>query len=418
MTQTSTYFHKTDRRQFILGASALCFPSSRALADQTETTPPFSRTNHYASYLQSLLSRPKKGDEYYSAASFVSSEEMALRWRAKEHQESLGAQAEARDALETVKTVATDYRVILLNEAHYCSRHRMFLNDILSELYPLHFRWLAAETFLSEWPEPNRYLQEFQRTGYLSPFAGWYLRDPVYAEALRAAREKGYSFIAYERTKRQDKVDADTTERIELRERSQANNLATQIKNIPRGEKILVYTGFGHVREHRLPGAFRTLAMRLSELLGEDILTIEQAKTGSMGPHGTDHTLCRSIMQRFDPSSPICVRQGNQWLGSRQAETDIAVFHPNKPDMFGRPFWLKRPDRKRVPVPLHLSDEGPHIVQAVRRDEPEFAIPSDQVFCRPGTAEVSLWLPKGTFRIQIECPKGVLRLSETLSVSL
>jgi hypothetical protein len=95
----------------------------------------------------------------------------------------LPADATAQDALAAIVEAARDRRVVVLNEAHVASRHRGFLARVFRALRPLGFDILAAEDFLNSREPGAPTVRTYKAGAALDPSLGFYLHDPVYAEA-------------------------------------------------------------------------------------------------------------------------------------------------------------------------------------------------------------------------------------------
>lgn len=106
-----------------------------------------------------------------------------------------GSDLEAIDALEATVGASRGHRVVVLNEAHVASRHRALLGRLIPLLRAEGFTHLAAETF-------DDSIATLAPGQPLSFRHGWYIADPVYAEAVRLARELGYGLIPYEQRDR------------------------------------------------------------------------------------------------------------------------------------------------------------------------------------------------------------------------
>lgn len=316
--------------------------------------------------------------------------------------------AHVRDAIAAIVEAARGRRVVMLNEAHTASRHRGFLAAVARALRPEGFTHLAAETFLNDGALAEA-LPTLRARDPVPMALGYYTADPVFAEAVREALELGYQLVAYEQRPDQETSSRDPKQRIPVREQAQADNLAAALRRWPEG-RFLVYVGHSHLDERQDHPMGPWFAARLPSTAGVDPLTVQQASSGSFGPHADDHAVARSVLARFKPKSPIVVSPSpapQSWPG------DIAVFHPSLLDVEGRPGWLAAdPSRKRAAVRLPRPALGPSLAQATPIGEPEPAIPADQYLLQPGAKTAVFFLRPGRYRVRLETPGGFVPLRE------
>ena len=322
--------------------------------------------------------------------------------------------AVAEDAVAAIVRASAGRRVVMLNEAHVASRHRMFLARLLPALRREGFTHLAAETFLNTRDPLAPHVETLQRGDPLKPGHGWYTADPVYAETVREALELGYGLVAYEERPDQVASSADSTHVDPNREQSQAENLAAALARAP-DSRFIVYVGYGHITKMMdLPGGPR-FAGRFQRLTGIEPLTVVQDSSGSFGPHAPDAQPTRDILAKFAPRSPIIVRGSDrQVLGTAPGVADFIVVHPALADVNGRPGWLAhapgrhaRTMRLRAPSPAGLA-----LAQAVPAAESDPAIPADQYLLRPGARDLTFHLRPGRYRVRLETLDGFTVVGE------
>ena len=312
---------------------------------------------------------------------------------------------EAIDALDAIIEASRGHRVVMLNEAHVASRHRALLGRLIPRLRAEGFTHLAAETF-------------DESVGTLKPDEpltfrhGWYLRDPVYAEAVRHARALGYRLIPYEQRDDQRSSESSLSNTATLvREQAQADNLKTAMAVNPE-MRVLVFVGYGHLSEDG-----PQFGARFKADTGIDPLTVGQAGSGSFGPHVEDAPPVRALLERFRPTTPVVLLKA----GTRPAsaarvedltaeETDLLVMHPSLPDIDGRPSWLMTdPERRRCEVSVPVGT-GPRLLQAIHATDLDPAIPADQMLVADEGGTMVMALRPGDYRIRLETPSGFVDL--------
>ena len=341
-------------------------------------------------------------------ASFLGDEAIALR-DASRSATTPDPEADlvAEEALAAIVEASRGHRVVMLNEAHVASRHRAFLGRLIVALRAEGFTHLAAETFSENVGE--------LRTGDSVSFRhGWYIADPVYAEAVRQALDLGYRLVAYEQRQDQRAADPSLSDSATLvREQAQADNLQAAMAAEP-DMRVLVFVGYGHLTENG-----PAFGARFKADTGIDPLTIGQAGTGSFGPHVEDAPPVRALLERFQPVQPVVILKSGARPASAVSiealtaeKTDLLLMHPSLPDIDGRPAWLAGdPARRRLEVAVPAGT-GPRLGQAIHAADPDPAIPADQMLVDDAGGAVVLFLRPGRYRIRLETPAGFVPLED------
>ena len=398
-----------NRRDALIVGAALTFGPTGAHAQESVTPRRFQN----GFYLPLMTS--DDGSPSDQSAAFLGDERRALHQSATLlPATAFGPAARAEDAITRIVADASGRRVVILNEAHTASRHRMFLIQLLRALKPLGFTHLAAEAFINGRGLPPKFDVRSFRPG--APFQwdfGHYTRDPVFAEAMREAAELGYRLLPYEQ--RADQNQADSKDRkagIAEREEAQAGNFIEALNTLPSDARVLVFVGYNHLRKSPDADGNEWFALRLRRKAGVEALTVAQAVTGSFGPHAPDGPLTRAVLDRFAPRWPVVVTDGGRVVGAEREGADLAVFHPALPDVDGRPGWLAADSaRRRAPVVLPRGGwRGPALLQGVRADDPDPAVPADQQLLPYGAREAVLFLRPGPYRLRLETLDGHRRL--------
>lgn len=317
----------------------------------------------------------------------------------------------AEDALTAIVEASRGHRVVMLNEAHVASRHRAFLGRLVVALRGEGFTHLAAETFTEG-------VAELRAGDPLSFRHGWYVGDPVYAEAVRQALDLGYRLIAYEQREDQRSAELSLSDAATLtREQVQADNLKTAMAADP-DMRVLVFVGYGHLTEDG-----PAFGARFKADTGVDPLTIGQAGTGAFGPHVEDAPPVRALLARFRPTRPVVILKAGARPASAASvealtaeKTDLLLMHPSLPDIDGRPAWLAQdPARRRLELTVPAGT-GPRLLQAVHAADPDPAIPADQMLIDDPGGPAVLFLRPGVYRIRLETPAGFVPLEARVAV--
>jgi len=318
--------------------------------------------------------------------------------------------AVAEPALAAIIKASAGRRVVMLNEAHTASRHRLFLAQLLRALRAEGFSHLAAETFangLGDAPKVEG-LRAGDRLGFDH---GTYIADPVFAEAVREALDLGYRLVAYEQRPDQAGATSDMKASIAAREQAQAENLQAALRRAPEG-RFVVFVGYSHLDEREDAHLGPWFAARLKTLTGLDPLTIGQAQSGSFGPHGPDDRLTAAVLKRFEIMQPSLVWKDGAPVRAGEWPGDLTVYHPSLPDVRGRPGWLAA-DRARLWAPARFRPSTEErLLQAIRVADPDPAIPADQLIVAQGAAAGALLLRPGRYRLRLEADAGFEPLGE------
>lgn len=359
---------------------------------------------------------PKRLGSLTQYAAFLGEEATALQIAHKMRDPKEGlpeGPLTARAALPRIVEAARGRRVVILNEAHVCSRHRAFLGEVLAALRAEGFTHWGAEDFLNTLKAKAPDVRAFTPGGPIDPDTGYYGHDPVYAEAIREGVALGYRLAPYEqRDEQHDPAKTDNLDLIAEREQAECDNLQAFLQAQPEA-RILVYVGYSHLREGLDLRGSEWMASRLKRATGLDPLTITQSSTGSFGPHAPDNLLTQQVLACFAPNTSIIVETADGVsVGAEVDAADLAVFHPPWPDRWGRPGWLARaPNRRRVRMALpRLPDLA--LVQAIPAVEPAHCVPADQYLVPKGAAEANFLLRPGRYRLRVETLSGFLPLGE------
>ena len=162
------------------------------------------------------------------------------------------------DALNYLIQKSKDERVVMLNENHFIPNHRILAEILIDSLYNYGFRYLAMEGIY----ESDIVLNE-RRFAITS--TGYYTREPMMANLIRKAIDKGYYVFGY-----------DFFEDVKDREKNGAYNIIQ--KSIAKDSigKVFVLAGHGHINEAETTPHREMMARMFFLQSGIDPLTIHQ----------------------------------------------------------------------------------------------------------------------------------------------
>ena len=291
---------------------------------------------------------------------------------------------------------AKSTQIVIINEAHYNSSHRVFTRSLLQKLYDNGYKNLGLEA-LSNGKNKDSLLNE---RGYPIIESGYYIKDPQFGNLVRTALKIGYTVFPYERTS-----DAHGKQR----EIEQARNIKKIIDG-KANEKFIIHCGFDHVLEGNHSNWGKAMAGRIHELTGINPLTINQTKYSERSDPKLNEALL-NVLNLNEPS--VLIDKNEKALNySRGASfTDIAVIHPTTKYQNSRPKWIFGPHKKDVKIKLSdLDISRPVMVLAyVKNEGINKAVPADIIEIQNKNDIGHLALESGTYTIVVNNKEGSLK---------
>ncbi len=226
--------------------------------------------------------------------------------------DSLRSNFTVHNAKDEIINESENTRLVIINEGHHNSYHRLFTKSLLEELYAKGYKHLGLEA-LANGKDKDLMLNT---RGYPIKTSGYYTNDPNFSQLIRTAIKIGYNVFPYEQT-----IGVNNKER----EIEQAKNIQKELEKFP-NDKFLIHCGFDHVLEgsHRRWG--KSMAGRLKEYTGINPLTIHQTKYSERG----DKKLNSPLLKVFNVKKPSVLKDKNGSFFKYKrsnAWADIAVFH-------------------------------------------------------------------------------------------
>lgn len=295
------------------------------------------------------------------------------------------ASYEPESALNVIVREAKKTRIVVLGEEHHLPQTRSLYEPLLRALWRHGYRYLAAETFTDEVMSPNFRYPDYQ--------SGYYLLDPVFASAVRVAKDMGYKLIAYDTKERGPSGDAS------FRDRTQAENVKARTFALDPHAKVFIIAGRGHASEETAQDGWTPMASVLKRLTGINPLTVYAPTMSQRLTSEEEDPLYRFATSRGLVKRPTIFvsREESRLLGS--GSFDAYIFWPRIRVEDGRPDWMVRTlGRRRVRIPPQLwGGRGMRLVQAFKEGDPASAIPVDQVIINEPHDQKMLMLPAGRF---------------------
>jgi hypothetical protein len=319
----------------------------------------------------------------------------------KKQIDSINSKYSKVPAVNYIIEQAKNNQVIIINEAHHNSFHRVFTKTLLKKLYDVGYTNLGlealsnkgyADTLLIKRKYPN------QNTGH-------YIKDPQFGDLVRTALEIGYNIFPYEQTSNSDG---------KFREIEQAKNIQKVIEKKP-NEKFLIHCGFDHVLEGTHKSWEKAMAGRLTEFTGINPLTINQVLYSERSKPEYRHPRLKAL--NINESSVVIDKDNNPLkYERREAWTDIAVLHPITEYKNDRPNWLFKNGNKNVSINLDdIEIAFPVMILAYKSGEDlSTAIPIDITEIENRNKVCNLGLRKGLYNIVVTNGKESVKFEKSV----
>lgn len=306
-------------------------------------------------------------------------------------------------ALVAIRRLIADSKIVMINESHSMVITRAFLYETLPVLRALGFKYLAMEALAPASDElvqtrPMKALQDIALPSRAYPldqsWAGFYLREPIYAELVREAVAQGFTLVAYETLQAKSRDE---------REEGQASALARLVASHPPA-KIAVIAGYSHIWK-----ADGWMAERLQNQINGKVLSIDQIS----GMLGCDQPPKTNSLEPY-----ILMGSDGKGWASKPNRVDVTVLHRVRKDGRAAPSgWLTLGGRRRgvAPDTAACGDAWPCLVSAVYAGEDEEAVPADRVLLESAGDPSLMFLKPGTYRYVVE-PRGRPKSARELTV--
>lgn len=289
------------------------------------------------------------------------------------------------DALSVIRREAAKTRIVIWGEEHHLPQTRALYEPVLRMLWEQGYRYLAAETFTDVVMD-----EAFRAPDY---HAGYYLRDPVFAAAVRTAKALGYRLVAYDTKERGEAGDTS------FRDRTQAHHIKQRIFDQDPEARVFVIAGRGHASEEVAADGWTPMASVLKQLTGIDPLTLYAPTMSERLTPEEEHPFYRSATSQglVDGPTIFVHATAGRLLGTDAF--DAYIFWPRTHVEAGRPDWMVKLLGRtpvQVPEPL-LEGRGMRLVQAFREGDAASVVPVDQVVIDGPEDRRALMLPQGVF---------------------
>ncbi len=307
----------------------------------------------------------------------------------KDQIDSINSRFKVVSAIDCIVEYSKSHQVIIINEQHHNSFHRVFAKSLLQKLFDNGYKNFGLEALTNGRIRDS----ELNKRKYPIRTTGYYVIEPQFGELVRTALEIGYNVFPYENTTDQDG---------KMREIGQARNIQNEIEKRP-NEKFLIHCGYDHVMEGIIGGSWeKAMAGWLTEFTGINPLTVDQVKFSEKSDSKFNHPLLKAL--KINQSSILLDQENEPFsLNYDGFWTDIVVFHPNTIYENGRPSWIFENGNQSVQIELNnVSISFPIMIFAFNKNESiNKAIPVDILEVENNTDSAYLALQKGEYHIVV-----------------
>lgn len=313
-----------------------------------------------------------------------------------------------QDMFEYLERVASEERIVIINESHRKPHHRVVITSLLEQLYAKGFRYLGMETLSHEDSLLNSRKYPVHGSGY-------YTREPLAGDVVRRALEIGYVVFAYE-SLIFDTLPITPTS-VSVREIEQAKNIKKMLDMDP-SAKFIIHCGHDHLVETPYRGWGMAMAGRLKEYTGIDPFTIDQEPLSERSDRSLESAFYRALYA--DRYAFFVDEAGGLFNGTPGKDRcDVLLYHPRTTWEQGRPDWVFSNGRTPQPIADRITVGFPCLVMAYRTtelttsDDPDDApIPFDVVEIRSVNEPKPLALRSGSYTVVVRDREGDLQRFE------
>ena len=308
------------------------------------------------------------------------------------------------DAADQIAKLATDRRIVMVNEAHHDAHTRELTLELLPKLRAEGFTYFAAEALV------NSDTKLMERGYPIAKSGSQYLHEPLYGDIIRQAIKLGFHVVSYE-------SEADV---LSDREAGQASMLYQKVFQQDPKARLFVHAGYAHIDKApgNLGGAIKPMAMQLKQLTGFDPLTIDQTRWRDIGPM-PDKDLYKRLYAQFPVSGPSVLinrQNGSVWSSDPDRHDADVILPP--PGHQRRPHWLNLGGARisRVISSDVCQRHLPCVVEARYEGETDDAIPADRYTFLTADSINTLYLRPGQYKIIAEDREGRTLARRNLTV--
>jgi len=304
------------------------------------------------------------------------------------------------NAFDFIDSISSKHRLIIINESHHTSQHRILTKEVLANLKKNGFNFLGVEALS---PLDTNLMER----GYPSVGkTGFYINEPVFGNLIREGIKEDYTIFPYDLRFECDYNEKRPNYCKNLRELIQATAIAKILNNNPES-KVIIHCGYDHLFE-KTETDWIKMAEYLNIITGIDPFTVSQTKYIERGYPSLEKNEYAALTEKANMEVPfICFFMGEVWNPKGyDGLYDAQVFWPNITYQNERPQYLtSQKGFSRYYIPSNRLKPNT-IIQAFLKNELIKPVPIDQVIIDEIEKIYALILPKGEFTIIVKDKEG------------
>ena len=290
--------------------------------------------------------------------------------------------------LPIISQYAEETSVVMINESHSKSLHRLFIRDVVRELTEKGYDHYGSELFGKDKTAWLNSEIGLKGSGYLSPEISSlsYWSDPVFGQVTEELARLEISFFSFEG----DIVNIPPGAKSSTvyRDKLQAENIASYRANYPL-DKIVVHTGYHHIKEFDDSIYGPWMGEQFIEMTGINPLTISQTECYGVGYFDEGHM-------------GYAILADSKGVPISKNGYDLILVSAKEEYFKERPIWLRdEMDRKFVPIPENLvpDDTKDFFLITAREVTRPLTAPLEDIIYRVPFSDKVLALRSGNYEI-------------------
>ncbi|MCC5854070.1 MAG: hypothetical protein JJU10_00115 [Idiomarina sp.] len=281
----------------------------------------------------------------------------------------------------------TDQKIVMFNENHFHIASRVWVHSMLAAFKAQGFTHLGFEALIP---------------GDTTPETGFYTYEPTFKALIRDAQAMGFEVFGYESTK----AVPEGASPLEVREQTQAENIAQAIADADESARFLIFAGWGHIAKVPVgDNQQRWMAARFHDLTEIEPYAVDMVTC--IFTAGSDALPTQARILLDSDQHPIVA-------GQMSGRVDAQLHLPLPPQTAATGFYRQAlGPAVMIPEELLSADE-PRLVRAFRASSE--AIPYDQVMIHAGEALPLYLLPGFEYDVKSLNAAGEVQAQKTLRV--
>ncbi|WP_417658527.1 hypothetical protein [Pseudidiomarina sp.] len=325
------------------------------------------------------------------AFSFMGNHQQALyafdqRQRNSEELNTAVKDLETHDAIKAISQAADSYQVVMINEAHHVTQHRVLTYRLLKRLWDKGFRYLALEALAED-------AEDKLSKNYVYEKSGYYTNEPLFANLVLYARQLGFQLVSYD-------YGSDIGTGTEVRERTAVKNLREKVFNNDPSARMLIHVGYRHINEDSW------LAHYLKEALKIDPLTVNQTEFTERSHVKHEPESYTWIIENHDFKNPVVLAEpdGTYWSPAPK-KYDVTVIWPRTEYRLNRPEWASL-GQELTPVDIKWCEQHFPCTIEVYRVGNEDEVPSDRIVVTEPNKQTGIFISEASRLVKVTDIQG------------